>query len=139
VASSTTAGGDAVTGAPVGFLLESGAVSFDEVIPGIDVERPGAVSLRVVSDRRWSLELAPDSRLLVSGEAASVPISRLSWRTGPSDRFAELRAGRPVVVASGSPTTGAGVHVSIDLRLRLEGSDPLGHYQTNLQLIVQSR
>lgn len=118
-------------------LLESREVSFDDVIPGVPTDRPGAVALRVLSDRRWSLRLIPDSQLTVNDGQAAVPVSRLSWRSGSSGSFAEFQGGRPVVVAGGAATGGAGQPVVVDLRLELADGDPLGWYLCNLRLSLE--
>ena len=108
-------------------LLESGPVSFGEVQPGVDVEIPAAIRVRVWSDRTWALTLAPETLPCTNGgECAS--LSRIAWRTARSGRFVPLGTDRPVTFAMGHRTAGGGELVVVDLRLRLESSDPLGHY-----------
>src|SRR5262245_9527534 len=108
-------------------LLESGPVAFGEVEPGVEVEIPGAIRVRVWSDRTWALTLVPETPPCTDGVECA-PVSRIAWRTARSGRFVPLGTSRPVTFAVGHGTAGGGELVLVDLRLRLESPDPLGHY-----------
>lgn len=119
--------------------VESGPVAFENVIPETDSVLTEAVEMRVFSPRDWILRLLPDPLLLNQDTGAAVPISRLGWRTAGSGGYAGFSQGLPVTVAHGSPTSGAGARIAIDLRLRLADTDPLGRYAGSFQVVLEPR
>lgn len=118
------------------FTLESGSVSFGEVSAGTEQELPGAVRIRVFSDRDWIVKLVP-AALLVSERGEAAPLSRLSWRSAGSGGFLPFQEGRPIPVARGSRTGGAGRMVLVDLRLRLGNADALGRFGCEFRVVLE--
>jgi hypothetical protein len=119
------------------YEIESLPVAFGDVLPGEPTEKPNALAVRVFSERNWSLRMGTDGPLVAIDGVATVPSSRLEWRTRWSGSFEGLRPGYPVVVARGAPTTGAGEVVLVDLRLSLDESDALGNYGTRIRLELE--
>ena len=124
---------------PMRLLVESGPITFEDAIEDLDFDRPGAVSVRVFSDRPWALRIVPESRFAAPDGGAQVPVSRLSWRTADRGGFTPFLGGEGATVARGPRTGGAGERVSVDLRLRLGQGDPLGRYQCALRLVLEPR
>ena len=118
----------ALVGDSARFLVESSAVSFGEVIPGLPALVPTAMLVRVFSERPWTLTLVPTSMLTVSDRADLVSLSRLEWRSSRGGAFTQFRENAPVTIASGQATGGGGHLVVVDLRLQLLDDDPLGSY-----------
>lgn len=120
-----------------GYVLESGPVSFGDVLPGVESEIPGAIRVRVFSDREWVLKLVAITPMQIAGRSEPVPVARLAWRSRRSGGFVPFSDGRPATVARGSRTGGAGELVVVDVRLRLAPADELGRYGCDLKLLLE--
>ena len=118
------------------FTIESGSISFSEVIPGQDKNLPGSVAIRVFSDGNWRLLLVSDF-LRVLDRVERVPASRLMIRSRAAPEFLQFQEGRPIVIARGIKTNPAGRIVLADLRLRLEDQDPVGIYSSQLRITLE--
>jgi hypothetical protein len=118
------------------YVLESGPVSFGDVVPGVASELPAAIRVRVFSDRRWSLNLVAASPLVLSDRSEAVSPARLAWRTHLSGGFVDLAENRSATIARGSRTGGAGELVVVDLRLRLAPEDEIGRYNCEVRLFL---
>ena len=119
------------------YLLESGPVSFGDVQPDVEKEMPGAIRVRVFSDREWVLKLISASPLIPLDRHDPMPLSRLAWRSRLSGGFVPLAENRPATVARGSRTEGAGELVVIDLRLRFASADEIGRYGCEVRLLLE--
>jgi hypothetical protein len=119
-----------------GYLIESGPVSFGDVLPDADSEIPAAIRVRVFSDRAWALKLVATSQLILLDRHDPVPLSRLAWRSRLSGGFVPLAEDRSVTIARGSLTDGAGDLVVVDLRLRLAPADEIGRYGCVVRLLL---
>ena len=126
-------------GAPArrGYIVESGPVSFGDVLPGVGSEIPGAIRVRVWSDRDWVLRLVAISPLRTVERSEPVPLSRLAWRSRRSGGFVPLSDDRSATVARGSATGGAGEVVVVDVRFSLGPSDGIGRYSCDLRLLLE--
>ena len=122
---------------PRGYVVESGPISFGDVLPGVESEIPGAIRVRVFSDRDWVLRLVAISPLRIVDRSELVPLSRLAWRSRRSGGFVPLTDDRPATVARGSATGGAGEVVVVDVRLRLGPTDEIGRYSCDLRLLLE--
>lgn len=116
------------------YVVESGAVSFGDVVPDQDRVVTGAILVRVFSDRDWRLQLNPGEPLRSLDRGRVVPLSRLTWRAQGAGADTPFREGAPVVVGAGPRTSGAGALVAVDLRLLIADEDPLGAYATSFRL-----
>jgi hypothetical protein len=119
-------------------VIESGPVSFGEVIAGRSEERNDALSVRVFSDSDWELRLIPESAINTNSRADSPSMSLLEWKHTGSGKWMRLRSGAPVVVGRGQRTGPSGQPVSVDLRLQLSDRDPIGQYGFNLRLSLET-
>jgi hypothetical protein len=120
------------------FFVESGPITFGDVLPGLETDVPDAMVVRVFSDRQWSLRLVPTTMLLIEGRPELISLSRLHWRSTRGGAFTAFRQNAPVVVASGKATGEAGEVVVLDLRLRLQDEDPLGQYGCSFRVELDS-
>jgi len=57
------------------FIIESGAISFSEVIPGKDKDLPGSIAIRVFSDSNWRLKVVATSPLQILDHTAGSHLS----------------------------------------------------------------
>jgi hypothetical protein len=118
-------------------VLESGPVSFGDVLADRNAEVVDALMVRVFSDSDWELHLVPESAMAVATRAEP-SMSRLEWKSPASLRWVGFRTGEHVVVSRGRKTGPSGQLVSVDLRLRLSDRDPVGQYGFNLRLALQT-
>ena len=121
------------------FVVESADADFGEMLPEQRRELPNAFVLRIHSDRDWELRLLPSGDLEITGTADRVPLERLAWRAPESRAYEAFASPAPVTVARGGPTDGAGVLVSVDLRLELQDNDPLGRYAVGFRAMLEAR
>lgn len=126
-----------LTGEPQ-LIIESGPVSFGEVIAGEKQELTDAVIVRVISDSEWVLHLVQDSATVAGSHATIAPMEMLEWKSAQSLRWSEVRAGIPVAVSRGRRTGPGGEVVPVDLRLRVGDRDALGNYGFNLRLSLET-
>lgn len=125
--------------APTGmrYVIESGGVSFGELLPDQAAELTGAVRIVVTSDTEWALKLVAPPQFILSQEGQTVSISRMQWRSPLSGSYVPFQSGLPVIVARG-PATIAGVTViTLDLRLHLQTNDPVGQYGCAVRVFLE--
>ncbi len=123
---------------PTQLIIESGAVSFGEVLTDREKAVEDAVMVRVFSDSVWELRLVPEEALAFDAGPEKASMSRLEWRSVGSVRWKGFRSGESVVVSRGRRTGPSGELVSVDLRLRLNDRDPIGQYGFNLRLLLET-
>ena len=126
--------GLAFPGTGMRYVVESRSIAFGDVVPGEPLDIPGAIRVRVFSDRDWHLRLLPVSPLRHLERGLAVPLSRLAWRPSGAGPHHSLSEGAPQTIASGARTSGGGVLVAVDLRLATADGDPLGPYETSFRL-----
>lgn len=123
---------------PTQLIIESGPVSFGEVLADHEKAVEDAVMVRVFSDSDWELRLVPEEVLAIAVAPEKASLSRLEWRSVGSARWKGFRTGEPVVVSRGRRTGPSGELVSVGLRLRLSDRDPIGQYGFNLRLLLET-
>ena len=118
------------------YIVERASADFGLVSPGDSATLDGALVIRVFSDRDWTLKLAPRTTTVSAGTLSSpIPASRLALRSN-STHWEPLREGIPRVIARGEATGGAGELVILDLKLDLDGRDPVGYFGAELELTL---
>ena len=119
-------------------LVESGPVSFGEVVAGEKQELTDALIVRVISNSDWELQLVQDTATIAGSRGAMVTTEMLEWKSPQSSRWNAVRPGAPFVVSRGRSTGPGGEVVPVDLRLRVSDRDPLGQYGFNLRLSLET-
>ena len=133
-----TASGATAPGAG-GFVIESNAVDFGALEPGVPAEMLAALRVRVFAARDWTLKIVPDTPMrLLDGRSASIPHSRLSWRTPATGTFVPLTGPQPKVLARGRTTGPAGQLVVVDLRMQMDDLDEIGPYGCDYRLLLEN-
>ena len=119
-------------------LVESGPVSFGDVVAGERQELTDALVVRVIAEGDWELHLVQESATIAGSRGAMVMTEMLEWKSPQSSRWNAVRPGAPFVVSRGRSTGPGGVVVPLDLRLRVTDRDPLGQYGFNLRLALET-
>jgi hypothetical protein len=117
-----------------GIQIQSGNISFHDIIPGKASDLLSAITIRVFSERPWKLLLFATNPLQVTDHLNEVSLSRLQIKSHETTGFVKLLEDNPIVIARGSATSPAGELVVADVRLHLDGNDPLGHYTSVLRV-----
>lgn len=118
-------------------VVESGAASFGEVLVGDVVRLRRALSIRVISDRVWTLRLRGSPRSRVAGRVDPPRYSRLGWRISGAGPYQSFPDSGEAILASGSATSGAGHLISVDLMLEPQASDSLGEHEFAFQVVLE--
>jgi len=123
---------------PAHLIVESGPISFGEVVVDRNAELVDALTVRVFSDSDWELRLVPEAAIGVASRVENLSMSRLEWKSSSSLKWIAFRVGEPVVISRGRQTGLSGDLVSVDLRLQLSDRDPVGQYGFNLRLALET-
>jgi hypothetical protein len=117
--------------------FSSNSIDLGEIKPDMkEILKVKGLSVKVKSNVDWILTVEPLDNLS-SVEGNTIDIQRFQFRTGKGD-FESFIMNKPVIIASGKPTTDSGEEVALDFKLKINWDDPAGWYTTKLRFTLNS-